>query len=349
MSFSHWETDNENVIFDDIASSTASFIMPNEDVEIEAVYSPLYSITVEGGSSLYPNEVYGHIATITADAPPEGYFFSKWEIVDGEPIILDEYASETEFLMPDGPVSLKAVFSSESELFNITVIGGTAHSSDGVHNSNVYLTPETQEGKYFYGWAISEGYCNISNPHDPTAFINDIRGNVTLEAVFLEPISELTFTAMASAPVPGMAKYPVLISEVNGSELFSLLIDGENSTYAWYYSYEHSEDASAYKVYYPEYFMGDLSYELYFDIFTDGYAKFAEDCKVKIITPSGEMNGNITYLSEDCTNIAFDIVYDLTDEEKLYTLTLINGTVSEIKAKAGEEVTITAVANVSSS
>ncbi len=81
------------------------FTMPAGNVEIEAIFEQLYTVTVTGGTADPSEAAEGEEVTLTAVAPGESYEFVEWMVLGGDVDIVDN-----KFDMPAGDVEVEAVF-----------------------------------------------------------------------------------------------------------------------------------------------------------------------------------------------------------------------------------------------
>lgn len=107
--FKEWTSSDENVQFEDKTSSSTTFIMPGNDVTVEAVYEDkLYEITVDGGTASAKTAKAGELVTIKANEP-EGKSFKRWKSASSISFS-DAYTAETTFTMPYGDTTIVAEF-----------------------------------------------------------------------------------------------------------------------------------------------------------------------------------------------------------------------------------------------
>ena len=159
--FDYWEVTSNNVSLND----DGSFEMPNEAVEITAVYKNVHTVTVhsEGSTKKFDNIKEGTLYEVTA---PEisGKRFLRWVVNLGDVKDLDDKAGT--FTMPDGNVDLTAEY---VDLYDLTVTYGTAVDANGnpagsaakgdpitVTADEPYPTIET-----FEGWTLISGTIHV--------------------------------------------------------------------------------------------------------------------------------------------------------------------------------------------
>ena len=112
--FKEWQVISGNVTIKD-----DKFLMPDSDVEVKAIFeedvpAPTeFTITVTSGgngtaSASQAKAVAGTEITLTA-TPKEGYHFKEWEVISGGVTI-----SNNKFTMPNGNVTIKAIFEEDA-------------------------------------------------------------------------------------------------------------------------------------------------------------------------------------------------------------------------------------------
>lgn len=115
--FKNWAVVSGQVSILDKESPTTSFIMPERDVIIKAVYEKIseepekqkYTVAVTGGmgSGVY---TVGSRVTIKADEPNLGMKFKNWKVVSGSVVLVNSRKENTSFIMPDENVIIEAIF-----------------------------------------------------------------------------------------------------------------------------------------------------------------------------------------------------------------------------------------------
>ena len=126
--FDHWEIKSDNVTLS--GPKTATFTMPDEPVELEAVYNNLYTATVNDGTTTKTkNAVAGTEVTVTANVP-EGEKFTGWKVENNTALSLngqsiDLKQPEITFNMPSTDITLTAEHKTKR---SVTVNGQPAAS-----------------------------------------------------------------------------------------------------------------------------------------------------------------------------------------------------------------------------
>ena len=184
--FVRWEVvTDDNVTITGVNNEEATFIMPNENVELRARYNKLYTITVDGGHADVTSALTGKEITVDADVP-DGKKFMGWK---AEGITLTPAQQQSEhitFFMPEGNVTLKAEYKT---LHTVTVIGANGTSAvlpdtyiegDTVTvNAADYGIPADE----FDSWESNDIRLTTDKRQSPTLTFKMVDKNVTLTAV----------------------------------------------------------------------------------------------------------------------------------------------------------------------
>ena len=218
--FKHW-TATPAVTFTDEAATTTSFMMPNEDVAVTAVFesAPVtYSIAVSGGESSHSSAAANTEVTVTAANAPDGQVFKSWS--SSPPVsFADVTSSLTTFTMPDEDVSVTATFedvpttlnvmsgginlksgneadidTDETQIeFTVTVTDGNPASLKASPGSTVTITAATSTGKIFDKWTSNDEVYFKDSSSATTNFIMP-RGDVTVKANYKDAPTEHKIT-----------------------------------------------------------------------------------------------------------------------------------------------------------
>ena len=119
--FVKWVVKAGGVTLANETSATTTFIMPANDVTIEAeiAENPVeaYTLTVikgtasvAAGTPITDKIEQNTVVTITADAPETGKVFDKWVVLEGNVTLADATKATTTFTMPAGAVKLEATY-----------------------------------------------------------------------------------------------------------------------------------------------------------------------------------------------------------------------------------------------
>ena len=167
--------------------NTATFTMPDKDVELKARYNKLYTITAEKGIASLPQAIQGTEVTITANTIP-GRKFDHWEVKNDNVTLKDPKSPVTTFKMLEDNVTVEAKYKA---IQPITVNGGTytvngTAAAEAVKGDKIVATAQdAPAGKKFSHWEVTgvDGLTEEQLKNVPLEFTMP-RGEVTLKAVF---------------------------------------------------------------------------------------------------------------------------------------------------------------------
>ena len=137
--------------------NTATFTMPDKDVELKARYNKLYTITAEKGIASLPQAIQGTEVTITADTIP-GRKFDHWVVKNGGVTLTNPKSDVTTFKMLEGNVIVEAKYKA---IQPITVNGGTytvngTAAAEAVKGDKIVATAQdAPAGTKFAGWTAT--------------------------------------------------------------------------------------------------------------------------------------------------------------------------------------------------
>ena len=184
--FVRWEVvTDDNVTITGVNNEEATFIMPNENVELRARYNKLYTITVDGGHADVTSALTGKEITVDADVP-DGKKFMGWK---AEGITLTPAQQQSEhitFFMPEGNVTLKAEYKT---LHTVTVIGADGRSTvlPGTYIEGDTVTVNAADygipADEFDSWESNDIRLTTDKRQSPTLTFKMVDKNVTLTAV----------------------------------------------------------------------------------------------------------------------------------------------------------------------
>ena len=196
--FKEWQ-----VIRGGVTITNNNFTMPNNNVEVKAIFekdtppAPTeYTITMTSGgngtaSASHAKAVVGTEIRLTA-TPKTGYHFKEWEVISGGVTI-----ESNKFIMPDGNVTIKAIFEKAPPPvpteYTITVTSGgngtaSASHAKAVVGTEIRLTATPKTGYHLKEWEVISGGVTIKD--DKFLMPND---NVEVKAIF-EKDSPTEFT-----------------------------------------------------------------------------------------------------------------------------------------------------------
>ena len=188
--FDHWEVLSDNVTLDNKNGSTTTFNMPAGEVQVEAKYKALQSITVNGGAYTVNGEttteaVKGDKIVATANPAPAGEKFVGWDVVGVDGLTDEQKAvSPIEFEMPKNGVELTAQYKT---LHNIVVNKGTytvngTDDKQAVEGDKITVKAAEYPGYQFVRWEVVSGGVTITGVNNEEATFTMPNKNVELRA-----------------------------------------------------------------------------------------------------------------------------------------------------------------------
>ena len=186
--FKEWQ-----VIKGGIEITDNKFVMPDEDVEVKAIFEAIpevipeeHSITIipvgKGKTYSVPKTaVAGTEITLHAE-PDSGWIFYGWEEVVEEGVDKVTIASD-KFIMPDRDVVIRVIFVKESNIKVTTDGNGTASADKekALNGEEITLTATPKEGYAFKEWQVIKGNVEIKD----NKFVMPDE-DVTVKAIFAE-------------------------------------------------------------------------------------------------------------------------------------------------------------------
>lgn len=188
--FERWDVLKGGVTLADKNSDNTTFNMPAGEVEVEAKYKMLQSITVNDGTYTVNGKttteaVKGDKIVATANPAPEGEKFAGWNVV-GVDGLTDEQkaASPIEFEMPKNGVKLTAQYKT---LRNIVVNNGTytvngTDDKQAVEGDKIAIKAAERPGYQFVRWEVVNGNVTITGVNNEEATFTMPNENVELRA-----------------------------------------------------------------------------------------------------------------------------------------------------------------------
>lgn len=188
--FERWDVLNDKVTLANKNSNTTTFNMPAGEVQVEAKYKALQSITVNDGTYTVNGEttteaVKGDKIVATANPAPEGEKFAGWNVV-GVDGLTDEQkaASPIEFEMPKNGVELTAQYKT---LRNIVVNNGTytvngTDDKQAVEGDKIAIKAAERPGYQFVRWEVVTDNVTITGVNNEEATFTMPNENVELKA-----------------------------------------------------------------------------------------------------------------------------------------------------------------------
>lgn len=188
--FERWNVLSDNVTLADENRNITTFNMPAGEVQVEAKYKALQSITVIDGAYTVNGEttteaVKGDKIVATANPAPEGEKFVGWNVV-GVDGLTDEQkaASPIEFEMPKNGVELTAQYKT---LHNIVVNKGTytvngTDDKQAVEGDKITVKAAEYPGYQFVRWEVVTDNVTITGVNNEEATFTMPNENVELKA-----------------------------------------------------------------------------------------------------------------------------------------------------------------------
>ena len=172
--FAGWTISPDSVTLTDADKLTATFTMPDGDVELENSYNQLYDVSVIKGTATPSFAKEGTEITIEAAERP-GYRFERWDVPSANVTLADKNNRTTTFNMPAGEVQVEAKYKA---LQSITVNDGTytvngATTTEAVKGDKIVATANpAPEGEKFVGWDVVgvDGLTNEQKAASPIEF-----------------------------------------------------------------------------------------------------------------------------------------------------------------------------------
>ena len=160
--FERWNVLSDNVTLADENRNITTFNMPAGEVQVEAKYKALQSITVIDGAYTVNGEttteaVKGDKIVATANPAPEGEKFVGWNVVGVDGLTDEQKAvSPIEFDMPKNGVELTAQYKT---LRNIVVNNGTytvngTDDKQAVEGDKINIKAAERPGYQFVRWEV---------------------------------------------------------------------------------------------------------------------------------------------------------------------------------------------------
>ena len=183
--FVRWEVVPDNVTITGVNNEEATFIMPNENVELKARYNKLYTITVDGGHADVTSALTGKEITVDADVP-DGEKFMGWKAEGITLTPAQQQSKHITFFMPGGNVTLTAEYKT---LHTVTVIGadGTSTVLPDTYIEGDMVTVNAEKygipADEFDSWESNDIRLTTDKRQSPTLTFKMVDKNVTLTAV----------------------------------------------------------------------------------------------------------------------------------------------------------------------
>ncbi len=188
--FERWNVLSDNVTLADENRNITTFNMPAGEVQVEAKYKALQSITVIDGAYTVNGEttteaVKGDKIVATANPAPEGEKFVGWNVVGVDGLTNEQKAaSPIEFEMPKNGVELTAQYKT---LHNIVVNKGTytvngTDDKQAVEGDKITVKAAEYPGYQFVRWEVVPDNVTITGVNNEEATFTMPNENVELKA-----------------------------------------------------------------------------------------------------------------------------------------------------------------------
>lgn len=188
--FERWDVLNDKVTLANKNRNITTFNMPAGEVQVEAKYKALQSITVIDGAYTVNGEttteaVKGDKIVATANPAPEGEKFVGWDVVGVEGLTNEQKAaSPIEFDMPKNGVELTAQYKT---LRNIVVNNGTytvngTDDKQAVEGDKINIKAAERPGYQFVRWEVVTDNVTITGVNNEEATFTMPNENVELKA-----------------------------------------------------------------------------------------------------------------------------------------------------------------------
>ena len=212
------------------------------DTEIKALWEnsvitpTTYTVTVSNdgygtGTATPSTAAAGTTITLTA-TPNKGYHFKEWEVISGGVTI-----ESNKFIMPDGNVTIKAIFEKDPPPvpteYTITVTSGgngtaSASHAKAVVGTEIRLTATPKTGYHLKEWEVISGGVTIKD--DKFLMPND---NVEVKAIFeKDSPTEFTITFDGNGGTPSVGSMTTTNQKL--ASLPSASRSGSYSFDGWY-------------------------------------------------------------------------------------------------------------------
>jgi len=213
--FERWEVVSGNITFQNQVGSWAVFMMPSSDVSLRAVFrqAQINNVTVSvnnqqwGTATANPasNISSGQWVTLNA-IQNQGFEFSHWEVVSGSVNLQNANNQWTNFIMPQGDVSVRAVF---RQIGQQSVTVGVNNTQWGTATANpntnvtvgqqVALEARPNPGFNFSHWEVVSGNAQFQNLSSQSTSFTMPNGNVSVRAVFTQGGGNITVSSSHSS------------------------------------------------------------------------------------------------------------------------------------------------------
>lgn len=178
-------------------SSTATFTMPDKNVEVTAVYIDTeyaeHTIKVNNGSADPAKATAGTVIKLTADAAPSGKVFDKWVVNAGYVPLSNVSSSTATFTMPDENVEVTATYKDvPSGSFVIKVNNGNGNTTSLISAPGLVVNVKANDapaGTEFEKWEVVSGTVIFANASSAATIFVMPAENVEITARYKSSLS----------------------------------------------------------------------------------------------------------------------------------------------------------------
>jgi len=188
--FTGWKINEGPVSFNNMEETQQEFVMPAENVEIEALYEQgEFQLVVNGGSGTGTYGAYDTV-NISAESEKDGSVFSYWTVDAGTVDIPDISALNVSFAMPEENVIITAHY--ETIQYTLRVQNGLGSGMFGAGDAVKVTAEETNDyGEVFKKWSVASGDPGLTEQELSQRILTFSMPaeNVTLQAQYEAPIT----------------------------------------------------------------------------------------------------------------------------------------------------------------
>lgn len=178
-------------------SPTATFTMPDKNVEVSAVYIDTeyaeHTIKVNNGSADPAKATAGTVIKLTADAAPSGKVFDKWVVNAGSVSLSNVSSSTATFTMPAGNVEVTATYKDvPAGSFVIKVNNGNGNTTSLISAPGLVVNVKASDapaGTEFEKWEVVSGTVIFANASSAATIFVMPAENVEITARYKSSLS----------------------------------------------------------------------------------------------------------------------------------------------------------------
>lgn len=205
-SFTHWESEPQNVTFIDSKATNTFFTMPESNVTITAVFEKNKPYTIIGATITKDGKApIGSTVNIDTDfekqVDGQTLTFQKWVVNKGDGVIINNPAAiSTSFVMIDGEVEIEAIY---TMTYTINIQGGIA-PFEAAEGDKVEISASQIPGQEFVSWTSTTSGVEFDNPNSPETFFIMPPQDVDIIANFKQytDIDNTTYETLSVFPNP---------------------------------------------------------------------------------------------------------------------------------------------------